>query len=67
MRIKNVDIAIQSNKWGNLSCRIFKHKKNGIIYDYKQGNFDGYVENVDIKLYIPKKKRSEYIKILKIN
>ena len=67
MKLKNVAIRIQGDKWGNMYCRVDKKDKEGRLYDFTGGKFDGFIEDVTVEKYIPKGCRSEYIKIISIN
>ena len=64
MELKNKTIRINGNSFGTLSLTVYD-KIDGKLEHNQSYKFDGFMENVNLEILIPKGCRKEYAKIVK--
>jgi len=65
MILKNRTVQFCNDGWGKISMNIYKEGENGVLEYEKNVKIEG-MEGVDIEVSVPKFKRTEYGKIIKI-
>jgi hypothetical protein len=67
MILKNKSVRIHANTYGDIFISIDKVNKDGVREHEGTYKFDGWIDGVDLEVGIPKGKRKEYAKIIKLN